>query len=44
MEKGTGKPLPLNHLLLIFYHMGHKLEQPPDCESKSNQSDSDRKD
>jgi hypothetical protein len=48
MFKGTGKPLPLNHLLLIFYHMGHKMNEPPDSipvESDGiKKSDSDGKD
>lgn len=30
MFKGTGKPLPLNHILLMFYHAGQKLKKPPD--------------
>lgn len=48
MQEGTGKPLPLNHILLMFYHMGHKLKQPPDSIPVENdrfkKSDSDGKD
>ena len=30
MDKGTGKPLPLSQVLLMFYEMGLKLKKPPD--------------
>ncbi|MGX7375288.1 hypothetical protein ACWOEQ_10970 [Enterococcus asini] len=31
MNQGTGKPLPLKQVLLMFYEMGQKLKKPPDC-------------
>lgn len=24
------KTVPLNHVILAFYHIGHKLKKPPD--------------
>lgn len=30
MNKGTGKPMPLRHFLLLLYGMSFKLKKPPD--------------
>lgn len=29
MSKGTDKQVPLNHILLMLYHIGHKLNNQP---------------
>lgn len=33
--QGTGEPLPLSKILLIFWHMGYKMNHPPDHNNKT---------
>lgn len=38
MDQGTGKPLPLKQVLLMFYEMGQKLKKPPDDTTRTKEN------
>ena len=33
--QGTGRPVKLSELLLTFWHMGYKMNHPPDSPKKA---------